>query len=610
MNIFANLAIQLIAIDVLKWKGGSSITPNEQIRASDGICRWNGSLIDIQNSNMIMKETTIKNGKNGGIWVSGGNLKIEKGEFENNNPSIEGYGSARRNVICTENSELNIMSVKGGDGVLPDTSLWILDEGCNLGGIAGERRSSLFIPVLEDAKNTTQPTGEIDLRLYGKLLFPCNLSARISVKNGEEEKFEKLNIDEANYVSETEIHLTLSSSQLQYMENDMEISVSILFGNSKFPSSTETFILKNSTVAKDNSPKNEVESSNYMKHEGSIIALIICVAVLSVIVVIFVIVVILLQRKRKGAKGIIQREDFGDSKKLESLEWRSENETGSFEMKEASSVLLEEVTSQMPLIIEEDKKTQPTISSEIIVEEYLHSDDRISDESDNFIEIHTIPSLENCKEEENIAASLVIEEDMSMPREEKKAKKGKRRKGKKAKKNHSMVVFAEERGENTLQEEMITSSSELNPLNENNIQSFSNAEHNLETSSASNNHFSISGDEEEKGNLGLIDKSSTFNQAKEDNKQELINKITFMAETTIRPSEEMQSEDFLIDIHELGRAVRAAYDERNLYNHEISNTEAEQTHKEKKKKKRSRQKRKEKEERSSNIVEVELQDSD
>ncbi|KAH7821572.1 uncharacterized protein MONOS_7830 [Monocercomonoides exilis] len=91
------------------------------------LCEWSGSLIDIENSNVEMKETTVMKSKNGGLWVSGGSVKIENSKFEDNDSSIEGYPSARRNVICTGNGELNVVCVKGGDGLKDYSSLWILD---------------------------------------------------------------------------------------------------------------------------------------------------------------------------------------------------------------------------------------------------------------------------------------------------------------------------------------------------------------------------------------------------------------------------------------------------------------------------------------------------
>ncbi|KAH7817646.1 uncharacterized protein MONOS_12266 [Monocercomonoides exilis] len=132
---------------------GNSNERNEQyLNEEEEMCRWDGSLVDITKSSVLMKDTTISNTPEGGITMSGGNIVIEKGEFLNNNPSIEGYPSLRRNIICSDSGTLNVRSLKGGDGLERNTSLWMLNEGCSFEGIASERDSSFFIPVLESVE--------------------------------------------------------------------------------------------------------------------------------------------------------------------------------------------------------------------------------------------------------------------------------------------------------------------------------------------------------------------------------------------------------------------------------------------------------------------------
>ncbi|KAH7817692.1 uncharacterized protein MONOS_15876 [Monocercomonoides exilis] len=132
---------------------GNSKGRNEQARnKEEDLCRWEGSLVDVVKSSVMMKGATITNSPEGGITVSGGSVSIEKGEFLNNNPSIEGYPSLRRNIICSDSGTLNVMSLKGGDGWKDNTSLWMLNDGCSFEGIASERDSSFFIPVLESVE--------------------------------------------------------------------------------------------------------------------------------------------------------------------------------------------------------------------------------------------------------------------------------------------------------------------------------------------------------------------------------------------------------------------------------------------------------------------------
>ncbi|KAH7821682.1 uncharacterized protein MONOS_7443 [Monocercomonoides exilis] len=269
---------------------------NEIKKRIEGLCKWNGSLVDIENGCVEMKETTIMRSKTGGLWVSGGGVKIEKGEFENNNPEIEGYPSARRNTICTGNGELNVASVKGGDGLKDNSSLWILDEGCQLGGIASERGSSYFVPVLEEVKNTTQASGSVDLNIRGKLLLPCNLSLKICMKNGDEEEIVREEIDEEGYISENEIHSIISSSELEKAKEETEVSVCILFGNGESPSSTRSFILKNASAPESKGDERIVEGGKEGKSKWTIIVIIVCV----VCAILLVVIVALAVRWRKA----------------------------------------------------------------------------------------------------------------------------------------------------------------------------------------------------------------------------------------------------------------------------------------------------------------------
>ncbi|KAH7828485.1 uncharacterized protein MONOS_14272 [Monocercomonoides exilis] len=219
--------------------------------------------------------------------------------FENNKPSVEGYPSARRNVICEGNGELDVVSVKGGDGMLPNTSLWILDEGCQLGGIASERGSSFFIPVLEEVKNISQPNGDEELIIHGKLLLPCNLSAKINMKEGVEEEIVKKGIDEEDCVSENEIHSIISSSELEKVRDETEVSMCILFGKADSPSSTNSFILKNTSETKANGNERIVEGG---KEGKSYWLLIVCIAIVVVLLIALIIFVVRWRNSKEEAK--------------------------------------------------------------------------------------------------------------------------------------------------------------------------------------------------------------------------------------------------------------------------------------------------------------------
>eukprot|EP00770_Monocercomonoides_exilis_P012767 MONOS_12711.1-p1 / transcript=MONOS_12711.1 / gene=MONOS_12711 / organism=Monocercomonoides_exilis_PA203 / gene_product=unspecified product / transcript_product=unspecified product / location=Mono_scaffold00723:6891-14219(+) / protein_length=2442 / sequence_SO=supercontig / SO=protein_coding / is_pseudo=false len=291
-----------VRFDLCRFSGDLEEEAREEKKTNgrtEEVCKWKGSVVDAISSSLTMKYTTISNSKKGGLSLSGGSVVIEKGEFENNNPSIERFPSIRRNVICTGNSELNVVSVKGGDGVFPNTSLWILDEGCELGGIAAERASPFFIPVLEDVKNITQPSGELELIIHGNLLLPCDLSVKISMKDGDEEEIVRKEIDEEGYVSEDEIQSVISSSELEEVRDETEVSICIQFGNSDSPSSTESFILKNRSEVKAKGDDRIAEEGKKEKSFWPIIVIVLVMILLIVLIVSIIFIVRWRKQKRR-----------------------------------------------------------------------------------------------------------------------------------------------------------------------------------------------------------------------------------------------------------------------------------------------------------------------
>jgi hypothetical protein len=104
-----------------------------------------------------MNEVFINESSKGGMSMEGGKVKIIMGEFEHNNPFIKKYPSFRRNMICEGRGQIEIESLKGGDGVFPNLSLWILPSSSSsdclfIDGITRERKSLFFIPSLNKAE--------------------------------------------------------------------------------------------------------------------------------------------------------------------------------------------------------------------------------------------------------------------------------------------------------------------------------------------------------------------------------------------------------------------------------------------------------------------------
>ncbi|KAH7828235.1 uncharacterized protein MONOS_5800 [Monocercomonoides exilis] len=266
--------------------------------ANDDVCKWNGSLVDVVKSSVLMKDTTISNSPEGGITMSGGNVIIEMGLFENNNPSIEKYPSLRKNIICSGSGTLNVMSLKGGNGLKDNTSLWMLNDGCSFEGIVSERDSSFFIPVLEsvEAKETTD---RMKLTFKGLLLVPCNLSFSVVKRKGEEKEVEKHDFDSNGFLSERKVEGSVAKDLLNNCGNEIEVSVSVLFGNAESPSSTKSFILKNASESQLNGDERIVEGGKEEKSWAFIIAVIFIIMFLIVLVVSIILAVRWKKQKRR-----------------------------------------------------------------------------------------------------------------------------------------------------------------------------------------------------------------------------------------------------------------------------------------------------------------------
>ncbi|KAH7819139.1 uncharacterized protein MONOS_3293 [Monocercomonoides exilis] len=282
---------------------GSSKERNGQYKnKEDEICRWDRSLVDIVKSSVLMKGTTITNSAEGGITMSGGNVNIDKGEFLNNNPSVEGYPSIRKNIICSDSGTLNVVSLKGGDGWKDNTSLWMLNDECSFEGIVSERDSSFFIPVLESVE-AKEETDRMKLAFKGMLLVPCNLSFSVVKRKGEENEIENYDFDSNGFLSEREAEGSVAKDLIGNCEDEIEVSTYILFGNAENPSSTDSFILKNKSEIEPKREENIVESGNKTASYWIIIVLVLSM-LFFIVLVVFILFVIRWRKVKNEAEDL------------------------------------------------------------------------------------------------------------------------------------------------------------------------------------------------------------------------------------------------------------------------------------------------------------------
>ncbi|KAH7825869.1 uncharacterized protein MONOS_17433 [Monocercomonoides exilis] len=272
-----------ISMHMCEFVGRQAISSSEE-----SVCKWNGSLIQLSRAAALMKDVTISNSSSGGLSLAAGNMTIEKGEFNDNSPSMPKYPSLRRNIFCCDSASLAIGSLKGGDGVKDNTSLWIMSEDCSLKGAAQERSSPFFIPHLESA-SLAESGSNADIKFTGSLFLPCDLSFKLICTINDVELVERYPFDENSFASETEVVGTIPSAKLTSDSDGSELSTAIVFGRSS--ASTKSFILKNRSESEQKGGERLVEGGNEGKSYLLLIVIIMAVVLLIVLAVSVVFIV-------------------------------------------------------------------------------------------------------------------------------------------------------------------------------------------------------------------------------------------------------------------------------------------------------------------------------
>ncbi|KAH7817235.1 uncharacterized protein MONOS_13498 [Monocercomonoides exilis] len=248
------------------------------------VCRWNGSLMSFEDSRATMSDSTISNSPSGGVSVLRANISVAEGKFSGNNPMIRNYSSVRRNMMCGESGVVEIASLKGGDGWLPGTSMWILSEGCELSGIAAERQSPFFIPELHSVL-AEESGGEVKLTFKGALLLPCNLSFQMTSRVGDVDVIDKYEFRSEGYLSEAAVVGEVPLSAVASASDETEVLVAILCGYQNVAFSTAAFAIKNKTDQNSGGDEKILQGNKDDKSWSLIVIIILIVLFLIVLVV-------------------------------------------------------------------------------------------------------------------------------------------------------------------------------------------------------------------------------------------------------------------------------------------------------------------------------------
>ncbi|KAK2961064.1 hypothetical protein BLNAU_3832 [Blattamonas nauphoetae] len=217
-------------------RGPSSSATNED----DSLCAWDTGAVHLVNSTTQIIATPFSNLPLGAINMEAGNLTIEASTFTYNGPNHTAFPSAHRNIHCSEDGEIEIVSLYGGDGTSDSNPhLWFSANDCSL---EGDDEVNVDAPFFVPTFDLMTSKAELDkkkkqnfITIGGKTLIPCGLFLEVFEEskkkpNGKSIPFE-LTLESCKSFSETKIEFVLSQSALTTLDIQQELRFRLGFGH-------------------------------------------------------------------------------------------------------------------------------------------------------------------------------------------------------------------------------------------------------------------------------------------------------------------------------------------------------------------------------------------
>ncbi|KAH7822650.1 uncharacterized protein MONOS_7267 [Monocercomonoides exilis] len=325
------------------------------------ICTWQGSLFHLEQSNAVIEIATFANSAKGGLSIAKSNATLSKSDFEGNKPNIFGFESVNRNIHCVgQESMLTVENVDGSgdESDAATSSLWILNEGCKISGAAADRQSPFFIPSLKRATNRTVGDNR-EITVSGSLLIPCDLSFRIIYDHSSSSEI--VNHEFSSFVSETEAIATVPEAEIAEKGDKSVMSIQLVFNekNGGNPSYSTILMLQNLSKDDSSSLNDIISQSDAGGNSAWMIACIVCAAFLVLFVIMTIILIVFLRKFSTCSEEKIleMKEDIQNLE--EKLSRTNKVKDSRFQKEEMPSTLLEGMTSQIPLLIEEELEELP-----------------------------------------------------------------------------------------------------------------------------------------------------------------------------------------------------------------------------------------------------------
>jgi hypothetical protein len=140
--------------------------------------------------------------------------------FENNTPLHPSFVSLRRNIVCLVGGRVDVVSLAGGDGAGEEESMWMVSKSeCEFEGLAIERSSAFFIPLLENASASLNEYA-FAVVLHGKNLLPCNIELNFVIRNADGITMPHTRYYVSSSDTDSTTSLTIPSLRFQYMTEE------------------------------------------------------------------------------------------------------------------------------------------------------------------------------------------------------------------------------------------------------------------------------------------------------------------------------------------------------------------------------------------------------
>ncbi|KAK2950587.1 hypothetical protein BLNAU_14479 [Blattamonas nauphoetae] len=215
------------------------------------VCSWTTGIVQLDNCSTTIDFTKFLNLSQGAINMKSGTMSIQTSAFSENTPHRDFSSSARRNIHCSDEGQITVGTLGGGDGTSTDPSPWVSAKECKLTGVAAVVAHPLFVPSLESGSKSSlnKKDKSFTITISGASLFPCDLSLEVfevqkNKAEGQSNHFD-LTKDSTTSFSESEITLILPQSELS-LESSLEWRGRLVFGNGA--RTTSSFVIQQNTA--------------------------------------------------------------------------------------------------------------------------------------------------------------------------------------------------------------------------------------------------------------------------------------------------------------------------------------------------------------------------